>query len=98
MILQLPKKYVVAMLPFLNKYTSDETFNELYLCCTEVKMYRDDFTQRVRTLVIRKRKEWAAERFALYRRGTIFLDHTIGDTNMLVADRVLLTDWDEWDR
>ena len=90
---------MTAMLPFLTEYTNDEMFNELFLCCTEVKQSRDDFAEKVQALVIRKRKERAAEKYALYGRGgTVFLNHTIGNTNMLVADRVILTDWDERDR
>ena len=89
----------MAMLPFLTKNTNDETFNELFICCSEVKLYRDDYPQKVKDLVIRKRKDRAAEKAVLYgRRGTVFLNHTIGNTNMLVADRTILTDWDEWER
>lgn len=99
MILQLHKKYVMAMLPFLTEYTNDETFNELFLCCSEVNLYSDNYPKKVQELVIRKRKDRAAEKAVLYgRRGTVFLNHTIGNTNMLVADRVILTEWDEWER
>ena len=89
----------MAMLPFLTENTNDETFNELFLCCSEVNLYSDNYPQKVKELVIRKRKDRAAEKAVLYGRGgTVFLNHTIGNTNMLVADRTILTDWDEWER
>ena len=88
----------MAILPFLTDTLNDETFNELYLCCSEVKLYRPDFEQRVYDLVIKKRKKIAAENTILYGRRNILLNHTIGNTAMLASDRVILTDWDEWGR
>lgn len=89
----------MALIPFLTPTLTDEAFNDMYLCCHEVKMYRDDFAQRVSELIIAKRKRIAAENAQLYRKpGNIQLNQNIGDTNMLVAERMDLTDWDEWDR
>lgn len=89
----------MAMIPFLTDRLNDEGFNELYICCSEVKLYRKDFAQKVAELVVQKRKRIAAENARLYRkRGNVYLNHCIGNTTMLVADRILLTEWDEWDR
>lgn len=89
----------MALIPFLTPTLTAEAFNDMYLCCHEVKLYRDDFAQRVSDLIIAKRKSIAAENAQLYRKpGNIQLNQNIGDTSMLMAERINLTDWDEWDR
>ena len=71
----------------------------MYLCCHEVSPNCDDFTQKVADLIIAMRKKTAQENAHLYRKpGNIQLDQYIGDTKMLMAERINLTDWDEWDR
>jgi hypothetical protein len=89
----------MALLPFLTPTLSDEEFHEMYLCCHEINIRRDDFTQRVAEQIIARRKRVARENAELYRRpGNIQLDQCIGDTKMLAAERINLTDWDEWKR
>ena len=89
----------MALIPFLSSTLTDDTFHDMYLCCHEVNPQRADFAEKVADLIIQKRKAIAAENAQLYRkRGNIQLNQTIGDTHMLVADRINLTDWDEWDR
>ena len=89
----------MALIPFLTPKLTDEEYNNMYLCCHEVKINREDFTQRVAELIITQRKRIAAENAQLYRKpGNIQLDQNIGDTKMLMAERIDLTDWDEWDR
>lgn len=87
----------MALLPFLTPTLSDEEFHEMYLCCHEINIRRDDFTQRVAEQIIARRKRVARENAELYRRpGNIQLDQCIGDTKMLAAERINLTDWEEW--
>lgn len=89
----------MALTPFLTPSLTDEEFNEIYLCCHEVNISRTDFCQRVTDLIIAKRKHIAAENAQLYRkRGNIQLDQNIGETTMLMSERIDLTGWDEWDR
>ena len=89
----------MALIPFLTPTLTDETFNEMYLCCHEVNIHHKDFAQKVADLIIQKRKAVATENALLYRKlGNIQLDQNIGDTKMLIAERINLTDWDEWDR
>ena len=89
----------MALIPFLTPTLTDEAFNDMYLCCHEVKTYRDDFAQRVAELIIAQRRRITAENAQIYRKpGNIQLDQNIGDTKMLMAERINLTDWDEWDR
>ena len=71
----------------------------MYLCCHEVNSSRTDFCQRVAELIIAKRIRIAAENAQLYRkRGNIQLDQNIGETTMLMSERIDLSDWNEWDR
>ena len=87
----------MALLPFLTPTLSDEEFHEMYLCCHEINIRRDDFVQRVAEQIIARRKRVARENAELYRRpGNIQLDQCIGDTKMLAAERINLTDWEEW--
>lgn len=87
----------MALLPFLTPTLSDEEFHEMYLCCHEINIRRDDFTQRVAEQIIARRKRVARENAELYRRhGNIQLDQCIGDTKMLAAELINLTDWEEW--
>lgn len=89
----------MALIPFLTPTLTDEAFHDMYLCCHEVNINRADFVQRVAGLIIAKRKKIAQENAQLYRKpGNIQLDQFIGDTKMLMAERIDLTDWDEWDR
>ena len=90
---------MVALIPFLTPTLTDEAFHDMYLCCHEVSINRADFAQKVAELIIAKRKKTAQENAHLYRKpGNIQLDQYIGDTKMLMAERINLTDWDEWDR
>ena len=89
----------MALTPFLTSTLSDEEFYEMYLCCHEVNNSRTDFCQRVADLILAKRKQIAAENAQLYRkRGNIQLDQNIGETTMLMSERIDLSDWNEWDR
>ena len=89
----------MAVLPFLTPTLSDDEFHEMFLCCHEVSTKRDDFVQRVGEQIIARRKRIARENAELYRRpGNVQLDQCIGDTNMLAAERLNLTGWDEWKR
>lgn len=89
----------MALIPFLTPTLTDEAFNDMYLCCHEVKQYRTGFAEKVADLIIKKRKAISAENALLYRKpGNIQLDQNIGDTKMLMAERINLSDWDEWDR
>ena len=89
----------MALTPFLTSTLSDEEINEMYLCCHEVNNSRTDFCQRVADLILAKRKQIAAENAQLYRkRGNIQLDQNIGETTMLMSERIDLSDWNEWDR
>lgn len=89
----------MALLPFLTPTLTDEEFHEMYLCCHEVSIKRDDFAQRVAEMIITRRKKVARENAELYRKpGNIQLDQYIGDTKMMAAERINLTDWNEWDR
>ena len=89
----------MALTPFLTPTLTDEEFNEMYLCCHEVNISRTDFCQRVINLILARRKQIATENTQLYRkRGNIQLDQNIGDTTMLMSERIDLSDWDEWDR
>lgn len=90
---------MVALIPFLTPTLTDEAFHDMYLCCCEVNINRNDFAQRVADRIIALRKKTAQENAQLYRKpGNIQLDQYIGDTKMLMAERINLTDWDEWDR
>ena len=90
---------MVALIPFLTPTLTDEPFHDMYLCCHEVSINRSDFAQRVADLIISNRKKTAYENAQLYRRpGNVQLDQCIGETKMLMAERINLTDWDEWDR
>ena len=89
----------MALTPFLTPTRTNEEFNEMYLCCHEVNISRNDFCQRVAELILAKRKQIATENTQLYRkRGNIQLDQNIGETTMLMSERIDLSDWDEWDR
>ena len=89
----------MALLPFLTPNLTDESFNDMYLCCHEVKIYRRDYAAKVAALIVQKRKAAANENAVLYKRtGNIQLDQCIGDTNMLMAERIDLSEWDAWDR
>lgn len=89
----------MALLPFLTPTLTDEEFHEMYLCCHEVSIKRDDFAQRVAEMIITRRKKVARENAELYRKpGNIQLDQYIGDTKMMAAERIDLSSWDEWDR
>lgn len=89
----------MALLPFLTPTLTDEEFHEMYLCCHEVSIKRDDFAQRVAEMIITRRKKVARENAELYRKpGNIQLDQYIGDTKMMAAERINLTDWNEWER
>ena len=89
----------MALSAFLTPTLTNEEFNEMYLCCHEVNSSRTDFTQRVAELILAKRKRIAAENAQLYRkRGNIQLDQNIGETTMLMSERIDLSDWNEWDR
>ena len=89
----------MALSPFLTPTLTNEEFNEMYLCCHEVNVSRTDFCQRVAELILAKRKQIATENAQLYRkRGNIQLDQNIGETTMLMSERIDLSDWDEWDR
>lgn len=88
----------MALIPFLTPTLTDDAFHDMYLCCHEVNPHRKDFSEKVADLIIQKRKAIAAENAQLYRKpGNIQLDQNIGDTHMLMAERINLTDWDEWD-
>ena len=74
-------------------------YSSMCLCCNEVSIKRDDFSQRVAERIIERRKKTARENIELYRKpGNVQLDQYIGDTKMLTAEYIDLTDWDEWDR
>lgn len=89
----------MALLPFLTPTLTDEEFHEMYLCCHEVSIKRDDFAQRVAEMIITRRKKVARENAELYRKpGNIQLDQYIGDTKMMAAERIDLSGWDEWNR
>ena len=89
----------MALIPFLTPTLTDDAFHDMYLCCHEVKLYRRDFAEKVADLIIKKKKAIATENAQLYRKpGNIQLNHNIGDTQMLMAERIDLTDWDEWNR
>ena len=97
--MQLRKKFVMALLPFLTSNLSDDAFHEMLLCCYEVSIYRCDYTQKVTERIVQKRKSIAAENALLYKRaGNIQLDQCIGDSNILMAERIDLSEWDEWNR
>ena len=89
----------MALSPFLTPTLTNEEFNEMYLCCHEVNVSRTDFCQRVAELILAKRKRIASENAQQYRkRGNIQLDQKIGETTMLMSERIDLSDWNEWDR
>ena len=89
----------MAMLPFLTDRTTEESFNEMYLCCCEVKQSSRNFVALARKAIKKRWNDIYTENRCLYRRrGNIQLDHNIRGTTMLMAERIDLSDWDEWDR
>ena len=97
--MQLSKKFVMALIPFLTPNLTTEAFHDMYLCCCEVKVSHHDFSKRVGDLILKERKVMAAKNAVLYKKaGNIQLDHCIGDTKMLMSERIDLSGWDEWER